>query len=77
MGSEVKVVNKNKGVVMRCLSCNEALSDREANRKYLDWKNISNTEERYIGLCDNCLRDSDLFYLDESDPELDGLEEGE
>lgn len=49
---------------MRCLSCDSAMSDRETNRKYVDWKNIPNTEDRYIGLCDSCLRDSDLFYLD-------------
>lgn len=62
---------------MRCLSCNEAMSDKETNRKYVDWKNIPNTEDRYIGLCDTCIRDTDLFYLDNNDPELDGLEIGE
>ena len=65
---------------MRCLSCDAAMSDRETNRKYVDWKNIPNTEDRYIGLCDNCLRDSDLFYMDTDvldDMELDTREEGE
>jgi len=48
---------------MRCLSCNEAMSDREANRKYVNAKDIPNTEDRYIGLCDGCLKGSDLFYM--------------
>lgn len=65
---------------MRCLSCDVALSDKEANRKYVNWKEISNTEERYIGLCDNCLQESDLFYMDTDglqDMEFDFREEGE
>ena len=62
---------------MRCRSCNEAMSDRETNRKYVNWREITNTEERYISLCDGCLQDSDLFYMGNNDPELDGLEIGE
>ena len=62
---------------MRCLSCDCAMGDRETNRKYVNWKNIPNTEDRYIGLCDNCLKDSDLFYGDDIDVEVGGLEEGE
>ena len=62
---------------MRCLSCDNSMSDREANRKYVDWRKIQNTEDRYIGLCDSCLQDSDLFYVDPLDPELDDREEGE
>ena len=52
---------------MRCLSCDCAMSDRETNRKYINWKDIQNTEERYVSLCDNCLKDSDLFYMDSND----------
>ena len=62
---------------MPCLSCDRAMSDRETNRKYINWKEIQNTEERYISLCDNCLKDSDLFYMDNIDPELNGPGEGE
>lgn len=49
---------------MRCLSCDEGLSDREANRKYINYREIKNPEERYIGLCDSCLRETDLQYPD-------------
>lgn len=49
---------------IRCLACDENLSDREANRKYVNWRDISNSEQRYIGLCDCCIRDTDLLYPD-------------
>ena len=65
---------------MRCRACNEAMSDRETNRKYVNWKEIENTEERYISLCDSCLQESDLFYMDTDtldDTELDTREDGE
>lgn len=49
---------------MRCLSCNRNLSDREANRKYANWQEIKNPEERYIGLCDDHLDGLDLPYVE-------------
>ena len=49
---------------MRCLSCNCNLSDREANRKFDDWEHIKNPESRYIGLCDDCLLDTDLAFVE-------------
>lgn len=58
----------NGGVIMRCLSCNCNLSDREANRKYDDWENIKNPESRYIMLCDDCILDTDLAF--QEDPRL-------
>ncbi len=45
---------------MRCLACNENLSDREANRKYPDAHKIKNPEDRYIMLCDPCIKLTDL-----------------
>ncbi len=56
------------GLNMRCLSCNCNLSDREANRKYENWQEIKNPESRYIGLCDDCILDTDLMF--EEDPNL-------
>lgn len=49
---------------MRCLACDSNLSDREANRKYVNWREIKNTEQRYIGLCDDCICETDLNYPD-------------
>lgn len=51
---------------MRCLSCNKNLSDKEASRKFLGWKEIANPEDRYIGLCDDDLRETGLAC--EEDP---------
>lgn len=45
---------------MRCASCNKNLTDREASTKYADWHKIPNPEDRYIGLCDGCMRDTGL-----------------
>jgi hypothetical protein len=50
---------------MRCLSCNDELTDKEANRKFLDAEHIKNPEDQYIGLCDGCLSHSDLSYYNE------------
>jgi hypothetical protein len=60
---------------MRCLSCNANMSDREANRKYLNWREIKNPEARYIGLCDICLDASDMDYVE--NPLLDNTVERE
>lgn len=42
---------------MRCLSCNEVLSDFESTRKY------KNTQQ-YIDLCTLCFNESDLKLLE-------------
>lgn len=49
---------------MRCLACNVILTDREASRKFVGHANITNPEARYIDLCDNCLVDTDLTYVE-------------
>lgn len=49
---------------MRCLACNNNLSDKEGNRKFMNWKEIKNPEERYIGLCNGCLVDTDIVTAD-------------
>lgn len=49
---------------MHCLACDCLMSDREASRKYSSWREIKNPEERYIGLCDGCIQDTDLIPLD-------------
>lgn len=56
---------------MRCLSCNCELSDREANRKFLEHEEIKNPEDQYVGLCDRCLSDSDLSYYNEEPYEIE------
>ena len=49
---------------MHCLACNALLTDREASRKFENWKDIPDAEERFIGLCDKCLQDTDLNYTE-------------
>lgn len=51
---------------MRCLACNALLTDREASRKYTSHATIVNPEARYIDLCDHCLVDTDLNYIENS-----------
>ena len=48
---------------MRCLACDRNLSDREANRKYPDADRIKNPEDRYIMLCDPCIKLTDLVEV--------------
>jgi hypothetical protein len=48
---------------MRCRACNEAMSDQEAARKYPEPERIKNPEDRYIGLCNPCLKGSDLVEM--------------
>lgn len=60
-----------KGSVMRCLACDCRLSDREANRKYANYQEIKNPESRYIMLCDDCIQDTDLNFVE---TQLDGEE---
>lgn len=50
---------------MKCLSCDKILSDKEAGRKYSMWREIKNPEARYIGLCDPCLKESDVDYIED------------
>lgn len=49
---------------MRCLACNVILTDREASRKYVNHANIPNSKDKYIDLCDHCLVDTDLNYIE-------------
>lgn len=66
---------------MRCEACNKNLTDREASTKYLNWREIANPEDRYIGLCDGCMKDTGLSGLQDpaASPEEyeDTLEEEE
>lgn len=45
---------------MKCLSCDVILSESEQNRKYKNYEEIKNPEDRFINLCDSCLYYSDL-----------------
>lgn len=50
---------------MKCLSCDVVLTDEEANRKFSNYEEIKNPEDRYIGLCNRCLgTDSDDSLAD-------------
>lgn len=66
---------------MRCLACNCAMSDREASRKYVNYQELPEGEARYIGLCDHCIQDTDLVFVENplantDKEELDDLDEG-
>jgi hypothetical protein len=41
---------------MRCLACNVELTDEEANRKFENHEEIKAPEDKYIGLCNHCMR---------------------
>lgn len=43
---------------MRCLSCSKILSDEEQSRKWENHQEISNSESKYISLCDECYNDA-------------------
>jgi hypothetical protein len=45
---------------MKCLSCDVILDDKEQSRKYKNHFEIKNPEDRYIGLCNRCLRNGEL-----------------
>lgn len=47
---------------MRCLACNVVMTEREASRKYENAEEIANPEERFIGLCSHCIKDTGLTY---------------
>ncbi len=47
---------------MKCLSCDRILSDRESSRKFTNWREMPEGEDRYIGLCDRCIVDTDLHF---------------
>lgn len=51
---------------MKCLACDRILSDLEANRKYTNWAEMPANEDRYIGLCDKCIVDTDLTFVENS-----------
>jgi hypothetical protein len=62
-------------ITMRCLACDCRLSDREANRKYTNYQEIKNPEARYIMLCDDCILDTDLNYIEmQSLPEVESFD---
>lgn len=50
---------------MKCQSCDKILSDKEAGRKFSFWREMKNPEERYIGLCDVCLKMSEVNYVED------------
>lgn len=60
---------------MRCLACNSALSDKEASRKFTNWREINNTEERYVGLCSYCLETTDINYEEKANANDDKEDE--
>ncbi len=63
---------------MHCLACDKLLSDREASRKYEHCEEISNPEEQFIGLCNHCLKDTDITFSENTnatDEEACGEEE--
>jgi len=49
---------------MHCKACDILLSDREANRKFSNHKEIADPEQRYIMLCDHCIEDTDLLIVE-------------
>jgi formate-dependent nitrite reductase cytochrome c552 subunit len=69
---------------VRCVSCNKNLTDREASRKYTDWREIQNPEDRFLCLCSKCTADSEIDYVEnpfvsdkEVQDEVEVQEEGE
>lgn len=48
----------------RCLACDAKLNEFEMRRKYKNYKEIENPEERYVGLCDVCFFGGELDELD-------------
>lgn len=51
---------------MKCVACDSFLTDRQASRKYLNWREMPEGEGRYIMLCDRCIVDTDLIYSENS-----------
>ena len=48
---------------MKCLACQNILTDVEQKRKYSNHEDIKDPEARYIGLCNKCFRTA--FHEDE------------
>lgn len=48
----------------RCLSCNRKLSSREMTRKYSNWEEIKNPEDRYVSLCSSCFNGSVIKFAE-------------
>lgn len=60
---------------MRCLSCSCELSDEEAALKYENSECIKNPEDRYIGLCKKCIKNTDLeHYIAETSDYSDAID---
>lgn len=49
---------------MKCLACDAFLTDREASRKYENWRSMPEGEDRYIMLCDRCIVGTDLIFVE-------------
>lgn len=49
---------------MRCRACDKALTDKEATRKFDNWEEIPNPEDRYPDLCDHCIQDTGILAPD-------------
>lgn len=47
---------------MKCLACDVILTDRQASRKYENWRDLPEGEGRYIMLCDHCIQYTDLTF---------------
>lgn len=62
---------------MHCLACNDLLTDRETSRKYINWREMPEGEGRYILLCDNCLRDTEINFVDNPTSSDDSQSDGD
>lgn len=69
---------------MRCRACNKNLTDREASNKYLGWREIKDSSQWYIELCERCIKDTGLSGIEnplasneEIQDEEEVLDEGE
>jgi len=51
---------------MKCLACDAFLTDLESSRKYTNWREMPEGEDRYIMLCNKCIIDTDLTYTENS-----------
>lgn len=61
---------------MKCRCCDVILNDSEAKLKYENSEEVSNPEDRYIGLCNRCLRETDIshYRIELHGDELDDVE---
>lgn len=54
---------------MRCVACNCVLTDREASRKGIH-------SNQYLDLCNSCIQDTDIDYVENVDLDDQLYEEG-